>query len=328
MSFQDGLQDVRHLEQGAVSDLAGIIAVTGVFEKLRHRAGNLAEAADNYAELALAYPLRVVTLLRQGEQITFHDDRNLARERLADAARSRLADKEVGHPHVARHFPREALYEEPVTALARPQPVCHRLVAPADKDELKVVGVVLETLGDVQHYRRTTAAKEHESGRQVGIQPAGSMLGRPVHAGDIVELRAHDHSRGGKDVVRIVAQCPRLLHSAFGTADDVFGFAVHPHVRKVCEVGDEGYERNSRKRLANGNGLVAIEVRNHRNHEIYWVLPPIIANNLDDRFVARPDDRVKDMDARCRQRRPAGADAARIDFGEGHLADLVERVIG
>src|SRR5439155_24736739 len=66
-------------------------------EQLFHSARDIAKTLQNDSHPIFSDPLRVVALLRQCAAVALDDYRQMKLQSLADAARSRLANKEIGN---------------------------------------------------------------------------------------------------------------------------------------------------------------------------------------------------------------------------------------
>ena len=74
-----------------------------------------------------------------------------------------------------------------------------------------------------------------------------------------------------------MAQLLSLLDCLFGAADQVFGLALDPEVRRIVgEVGQHGDERRSRQRRVYAFYERAIEVRDDGEHQVCGMLLPIL----------------------------------------------------
>src|SRR6202453_2060457 len=84
--FEDSFQEARDFEDSLIFHSRGIVAITRQscwFNQLRNGFFDAAKAVQHNADFVFENPIRVVTLLRQGPCISFHDHGKLHRKSFA-----------------------------------------------------------------------------------------------------------------------------------------------------------------------------------------------------------------------------------------------------
>ena len=115
------------------------------------------------------------------------------------------------------------------------------LVFPADQDQLQIAFAAVQTFNNVEHRARSVPAKEHDPGWKVW-ERGPIFFSLLVRFSDtlLIKPRLHHHAGSKEHMIAIVAESERLLLGTFGPADDVFGFALHPEMRRIIgEIGEQ-----------------------------------------------------------------------------------------
>src|SRR6266566_4212777 len=108
--FENLVQKVGDFQQrtvGVSHSVSPQLVERSRIEQLFHSARDIAKTLQNDSHPIFSDPLRVVALLRQCAAVALDDYRQVKLQSFADAARSRLANEEIGNSHVIVDLLRE-----------------------------------------------------------------------------------------------------------------------------------------------------------------------------------------------------------------------------
>jgi len=167
------------------------------------------------------------------------------------------------------------------------------LISAAQQEQLDRQAGPRQALHNVQHHRRSVAAKQNQSRRHVRIQSMALALRGPVGMNRIVETGVNRHAGNAPDMVGRHAYPERLCHGAIGPANKVLILPFDPEVRRmVRDVGQNGNQWCAWKCNADTLVQCAIEMRDDRHHQIGAVYAPEVAQFLHHAGVEQADNAV------------------------------------
>src|SRR5579871_5054976 len=332
MIFHDFLQNSRDLEDGAVlirgSGGTEPALVLGL-EQLSDGLNDITEIAQNESHLVLGDPIRVIALLRESPGVAFHEHRQFHGQSLADAARSVLADKEVGEAHVVRNFLGEA-FDEHGNAMGKIAEVTHQgFVTAADHNELELETRSVEAPGDFDHNAGPVTAEQNESRGKIGVEAKFTALGGAVDLGRFIEFGRENHTGHLKHMRVIVAERACLPDGPGRAADEILRLALYPEVRRVIgKISEDGDEGRAGERTSKAFAESAVEVGDERDDNIRPFFAPEFFEHTDNRAVIETDDAMHHTEQIGRAERPSVAQHEIVNVLETDGSEAAENVEG